>query len=51
MLGIYTRLSKIDDNSNSIENQLIQGGKFAKGNKLKHKIYNEGAGLSGGLGE
>ena len=51
MIGIYTRLSKIDDNSNSIENQLIQGRKFAKGNKLKHKIYNEGAGLSGGLGE
>ena len=51
MLGIYTRLSKIDDNSNSIENQLIQGEKFAKANSLQFKIYNEGAGLSGGLGE
>ena len=50
MLGIYIRLSKEDADSNSIENQKRQGLQFAKGNKLKHKIYNEGEGLSGGLG-
>tara|TARA_R110001632_G_scaffold80685_1_gene180237 strand:+ start:66 stop:1700 length:1635 start_codon:yes stop_codon:yes gene_type:complete len=50
MLGIYVRLSKEDSDSNSINNQLSQGKQFAKLNDLEYKIYNEGEGLSGGLG-
>ncbi len=51
MLGIYVRLSQVDDSSNSIENQLRQGKEFAKNNNLEFEIFNEGQGLSGGLGE
>ncbi len=46
MLGIYTRLSIEDGASNSIKNQLLEGEKFAKKNKLTYQIYNEGEGLS-----
>jgi len=49
MLGIYLRLSREDDKSNSIKNQLIEAEKFAKSKKLKYKVYNEGEGLSGKL--
>ena len=51
MLGIYVRLSQVDDSSNSIENQLRQGKEFAKSKNLEYKVYDEGQGLSGGLGE
>tara|TARA_B110000902_G_scaffold74712_1_gene88405 strand:+ start:2399 stop:4033 length:1635 start_codon:yes stop_codon:yes gene_type:complete len=50
MLGIYVRLSKEDSDSNSINNQLLQGKQFAKLHNIEYKIYNEGEGLSGGLG-
>ena len=50
MLGIYTRLSIHDEDSNSIKNQLREGKEFAKLNGFKdYEIYNEGAGLSGSL--
>lgn len=49
MLAIYTRLSREDEESNSINNQLREGETFAKLHKLKYKIYNEGEGISGGL--
>ncbi len=48
MLAIYTRLSKEDDESNSIENQLREGKAFAKSKNLKFVHYNEGEGVSGG---
>ena len=49
MLAIYTRLSKEDEASNSIKNQLNEGKKFAKENNLlEYKIFNEGEGISGG---
>lgn len=48
MLAIYTRLSREDDDSNSIDNQIREGKKFTKKLKLKEKIYNEGMGISGG---
>lgn len=49
MLGIYVRLSKEDESSNSIENQLREGKEFAKTNGYKkYQIYNEGKGVSGG---
>jgi len=49
MLGIYVRLSKEDESSNSIENQLREGKEFAKSNSFKkYDIYNEGQGVSGG---
>jgi DNA invertase Pin-like site-specific DNA recombinase len=49
MLGIYLRLSKEDENSNSIENQLREGRQFAKANGYKKfEVYNEGQGISGG---
>lgn len=47
MLGIYLRLSIEDEESNSIDNQLREGLAFAKKHHLKHKIYNEGKGVSG----
>lgn len=47
MLAIYVRLSKEDEDSNSIENQLREGKEFAYKHNLKHKIYNEGEGVSG----
>ena len=51
MLAIYTRLSVEDDASNSIDNQLFEGKKFAKTHNHKDfKIFNEGEGLSGKLG-
>ena len=49
MLAIYTRLSKEDADSTSIENQLREGKFFAKDNGFNDiKIYNEGQGISGG---
>jgi len=51
MLGIYVRLSKVDEDSNSIQNQLRQGIKFAEDNGIEYEVYNEGEGLSGGLDE
>jgi site-specific DNA recombinase len=49
MLAIYTRLSKEDGDSTSIEHQLREAKQFAKEKGLEYKIYNEGEGLSGGL--
>ena len=50
MLGIYTRLSKQDEDSNSINNQLREGKQFAADFQYPDfKIYNEGEGISGGL--
>jgi site-specific DNA recombinase len=50
MLAIYTRLSVNDEDSNSIQNQIREGKEFAKSNGFKdYEIYNEGAGVSGGL--
>ena len=48
MLGIYTRLSRQDDASNSISNQKREGIAFAKKHKLSYEIYNEGERVSGG---
>lgn len=49
MLAIYTRLSKEDKDSTSIDNQIREGKSFAKGNGFKDiLIYNEGQGVSGG---
>lgn len=49
MLAIYTRLSREDEKSNSIKNQIREGKEFAKLNKFKSiEIYNEGEGVSGG---
>jgi len=49
MLAIYTRLSKEDSESASIENQLREGKSFAKDNGFNDvQIYNEGQGISGG---
>ena len=49
MLAIYTRLSREDSESSSIENQLREGKSFAKDNSFNDiKIYNEGEGVSGG---
>lgn len=47
MLAIYTRLSKLDDSSTSIKNQLREGKQFAEKHELEYKIYNEGEGVSG----
>jgi len=49
MLGIYTRLSKEDEESNSINNQLREGKRFAKKLKFDFNVYNEGEGVSGTL--
>ena len=49
MLAIYTRLSREDSESSSIENQIREGKSFAKDNSFNDiKIYNEGQGISGG---
>ena len=49
MLAIYTRLSREDEASNSINNQLREGKAFAKDNGFTQiEIYNEGEGISGG---
>ncbi len=47
MLGIYIRLSREDEESNSLENQLREGKSFAKKYKLPYEVYNEGQGISG----
>ncbi|PWL29416.1 MAG: hypothetical protein DCO96_06540 [Fluviicola sp. XM-24bin1] len=50
MLAIYTRLSKEDEESNSIENQTREGKAFAKANGFhEYELYNEGKGVSGGV--
>ena len=49
MLAIYTRLSKEDKESTSIENQIREGKAFAKDNGFDNiELYNEGQGISGG---
>jgi site-specific DNA recombinase len=49
MLAIYTRLSKEDSKSTSIENQIQEGKMFAQSNNfLNYEIYDEGEGISGG---
>lgn len=49
MLAIYTRLSREDAQSNSINNQLREGKEFAFNNGFHdYVIYNEGEGVSGG---
>lgn len=47
MLAIYIRLSREDEESNSIENQLREGKAFAKKHNYKYVVYNEGQGISG----
>ncbi|WP_027137358.1 recombinase family protein [Gaetbulibacter saemankumensis] len=50
MLGIYTRLSKEDDESNSIKNQTREALQYVEDKSIKdYKIYNEGKGFSGTL--
>jgi DNA invertase Pin-like site-specific DNA recombinase len=49
MLGIYTRLSKEDEESNSISNQKREGVAFATKHNFDYKLFDEGQGLSGGL--
>ncbi|WP_452226434.1 recombinase family protein [Lacinutrix cladophorae] len=51
MLAIYTRLSRENDDSTSIENQIREGKEFAKSNGFgdDFRIYDEGQGISGGL--
>jgi DNA invertase Pin-like site-specific DNA recombinase len=48
MLAIYTRLSKEDKDSTSIQNQIREGKEFASKLKGGYKLYNEGEGISGG---
>lgn len=49
MLAIYTRLSKEDETSNSLDNQLREGKEFARIHNFQDvEIYNEGEGISGG---
>jgi site-specific DNA recombinase len=48
MLAIYTRLSKEDKDSTSIQNQIREGKEFASKLKVRYKLYNEGEGISGG---
>ena len=48
MLAIYTRLSKEDNESSSINNQIREGNEFATKHNFNSKIYNEGEGVSGG---
>ncbi len=50
MLGIYTRLSKEDDQNNSIKNQIREGKEFAVKEAFTYAIYDEGEGVSGTLG-
>ncbi|GAA4282290.1 recombinase family protein [Gaetbulibacter aestuarii] len=50
MIGIYVRLSVDDEDSNSIENQISEGKKYARLNDFDDsevKIYNEGVGIKG----
>jgi site-specific DNA recombinase len=47
MLGIYTRLSREKEDSNSIKNQLREGVAFAKAKGIDYEIFNEGEGVSG----
>ncbi|AEH02123.1 recombinase family protein [Lacinutrix sp. 5H-3-7-4] len=50
MLAVYIRLSKEDDSSNSINNQLREAKEYIETNLIKkYKIYNEGEGFSGTL--
>jgi site-specific DNA recombinase len=50
MLAIYTRLSREDEDSNSINNQKREANEYALINGFtKSEIYNEGEGLSGTL--
>ena len=49
MLAIYTRLSREDDQSASIDNQIREGKAFAKKHDYQLTIYNEGEGVSGTL--
>lgn len=50
MLGIYTRLSKDDDDSNSIYNQKREAYQYIEDNKVPdYEIYDEGKGFSGTL--
>ncbi|MBO6881689.1 recombinase family protein [Winogradskyella sp.] len=49
MLGIYTRLSKEDGESNSIKNQKREAIQFAESKGLPYEVYDEGEGISGGL--
>ena len=48
MLAIYTRLSKEDKDSTSIQNQIREGKEFAFKKNAEFKLYNEGEGVSGG---
>jgi site-specific DNA recombinase len=48
MLAIYTRLSKEDKDSTSIQNQIREGKEFASKLNVVYKLYNEGEGVSGG---
>ena len=48
MLAIYTRLSKEDKDSASIQNQIREGKEFASKLNVGYKLYNEGEGVSGG---
>lgn len=48
MLALYTRISRQDDESNSINNQLREGKEFSINHNLKYKHYDEGEGISGG---
>ena len=48
MLAIYTRLSKEDKDSTSIQNQIREGKEFASKLDAGYKLYNEGEGISGG---
>ena len=48
MLAIYTRLSKEDKDSTSIQNQIREGKEFASKLNEEYKLYNEGEGISGG---
>lgn len=48
MLAVYTRLSREDDSSNSIKNQLRESQQYIKDNSItEYKVYNEGEGFSG----
>jgi len=47
MLAVYTRLSREDDESNSLENQLREGKEFATRHSLHYEHYDEGMGISG----
>lgn len=49
MLAIYTRLSREDEESKSIEHQIKEGVSFAYSNNLCYKLFNEGEGVSGTL--